>query len=43
MQAASKAQLDDEYQMAQKNPDRKKFISGLESRIRNRLSTFGQG
>lgn len=43
MQAASKAQLDDEYRMAQKNPDRKKFIPGLESRIRNRLSTFGQG
>jgi len=43
MQAASKAQLDDEYQMAQKNPDRKKFLNGLESRIRNRLSTFGQG
>ena len=43
MQAASKAQLDDEYRMAQKNPDRKKFIPGLEARIRNRLSTFGQG
>lgn len=43
MQAASKAQLDDEYRMAEKNPDRKKFIPGLESRIRNRLSTFGQG
>jgi len=43
MQAASKAQLDDEYRMAQKNPDRKKFLNGLESRIRNRLSTFGQG
>ena len=43
MQAASKAQLDDEYQMAEKNPDRKKFLNGLESRIRNRLSTFGQG
>ncbi|CAK0768391.1 hypothetical protein CCP3SC1AL1_4440002 [Gammaproteobacteria bacterium] len=43
MQAASKAQLDDEYRMAEKNPDRKKFLNGLESRIRNRLSTFGQG
>ena len=43
MEAASQAQLDDEYQMAQKNPDRKKFLNGLESRIRNRLSTFGQG
>lgn len=43
MQAASKAQLDDEYRMAEKNPERKKFIPGLESRIRNRLSAFGQG
>ena len=43
MQAASQAQLDDEYRMAEKNPDRKKFLNGLESRIRNRLSTFGQG
>jgi hypothetical protein len=43
MQAASQAQLDDEYRMAEKNPDRKKFIPGLEARIRNRLSTFGQG
>jgi len=43
MQAASKAQLEDEYRMVQKNPDRKKFIPGLESRISNRLSTFGQG
>ena len=43
MQAASKAQLDDEYRMAERNPDRKKFLNGLESRIRNRLSTFGQG
>ena len=41
MQAASKAQLDDEYRMAQRNPARKKFIGGLESRIRNRLATFG--
>lgn len=43
MQAASKAQLDDEYRMAEKNPERKKFLNGLESRIRNRLSAFGQG
>lgn len=41
MQAASKAQLDDEYRMAQRNPARKKFIGGLESRIRNRLAIFG--
>ena len=43
MQAASQAQLNDEYRMAEKNPDRKKFLNGLESRIKNRLSTFGQG
>lgn len=43
MEAASKAQLNDEYRMAEKNPERKKFIPGLESRIRNRLSAFGQG
>ena len=43
MRAASDAQLQDEYRMAQANPARKKFISGLENRIRNRLATFGQG
>ena len=43
MRAASQAQLEDEYRMAERNPARKKFIQGLESRIRNRLSTFGQG
>ena len=43
MQAASQAQLDDEYQKARNNPDREKFIPGLEARIKNRLSTFGQG
>jgi hypothetical protein len=43
MRAASQAQLDDEYRMAERNPARKKFIQGLESRIRNRLATFGQG
>jgi len=41
MRAASQAQLNDEYRMAQANPARKKFIGGLESRIRNRLSAFG--
>ena len=41
MRAASQAQLNDEYRMAQRNPARKKFIGGLESRIRNRLATFG--
>ena len=43
MRAASDAQLQDEYNMAERNPARKKFIPGLEARIRNRLSTFGQG
>ena len=41
MRAASQAQLNDEYKMAQANPARKKFIGGLESRIRNRLASFG--
>jgi hypothetical protein len=41
MRATSQAQLEDEYRMAQRNPARKKFISGLESRIRNRLAIFG--
>jgi len=43
MRATSDAQLQDEYNMAERNPARKKFIPGLEARIRNRLSTFGQG
>jgi len=43
MRAASDAQLQDEYNMAERNPARKKFIPGLEARIRNRFSTFGQG
>ncbi|NBW16121.1 MAG: hypothetical protein EBR82_49870 [Caulobacteraceae bacterium] len=41
MRAASQAQLNDEYKMAQANPARKKFIGGLENRIRNRLASFG--
>jgi len=41
MRAASQAQLEDEYRMAQRNPARKKFIGGLENRIRNRLAIFG--
>ena len=41
MRATSQAQLEDEYRMAQRNPARKKFIGGLESRIRNRLALFG--
>ena len=43
MRAASDAQLQDEYNMAERNPARKKFIPGLEARIRNRFSAFGQG
>lgn len=41
MRAASQAQLNDEYRMVRANPARKKFISGLENRIRNRLALFG--
>ena len=43
MRAASAAQLEDEYRKADVDPNRRKFIPGLESRIRNRLSAFGQG
>ena len=43
MREASKAQLDDEYRRASEDPERKKFIGGLENRIRNRLAIFGQG
>lgn len=43
MRAASDAQLRDEYAKAEQDPRRTKFIPGLEARIRNRLSTFGQG
>jgi len=42
MQAASQAQLNDEYRRAEIDPRRKKFIQGLENRIRNRFSTLGQ-
>ena len=41
MRAASNAQLNDEYRMAQRNPARKSLIRGLENRIRNRLALFG--
>ena len=41
MQAASKAQLADEYAKAYRDPSRKKFLPGLENRIRNRLALFG--
>jgi len=41
MQAASQAQLQDEYTKASVNPERRKFLQGLENRINNRLSLFG--
>lgn len=41
MQAASNAQLQDEYARARSNPERRKFLQGLENRIRNRFSLFG--
>ena len=41
MQATSNAQLQDEYQKAEIDPRRKKFIPGLENRIRNRFSILG--
>ena len=41
MQAASDAQLQDEYAKAQANPARKPLLRGLENRIRNRFSIFG--
>jgi len=42
MQAASQAQLNDEYSKAKANPARKALLRGLENRIRNRFSTLGQ-
>jgi hypothetical protein len=41
MRAASQAQLQDEYSRAKSNPERKKFLQGLENRINKRLSLFG--
>lgn len=41
MRAASEAQLQDEYKMAQANPSRKSLLPGLENRIRNRLAILG--
>jgi lysozyme family protein len=43
MQAISQAQLDYEYDLAYNNSSRKKFISGLENRIRNRQAMWGVG
>ena len=41
MRAASDAQLQDEYRMANRNPARKPLLRGLENRIRNRLALLG--
>lgn len=41
MRAASDAQLQDEVRRAEANPERRKFLPGLEARIRNRLVSFG--
>jgi len=41
MREASKAQLLDERRRAEQNPDRRKFLNGLENRITNRLGAFG--
>jgi lysozyme family protein len=43
MLEASKAQWSDELRMASKNPDRKKFLNGLQNRINNRFALFGSG
>jgi hypothetical protein len=41
MLETSKAQWNDELRMAKKNPDRNKFLNGLQNRINNRFSLFG--
>ena len=41
MQAASQAQLEDEYLKAEKDPNRKPLLRGLENRIRNRFAMLG--
>jgi hypothetical protein len=43
MLEASKAQWNDELRMANQNPDRKKFLNGLQNRINNRFALFGSG
>jgi lysozyme family protein len=43
LQAISNAQLDYEYELAYNDSSRKKFISGLENRIRNRQAMWGVG
>jgi hypothetical protein len=42
MLETSKAQWSDELRMADKNPDRVKFLNGLQNRINNRFSVFGK-
>lgn len=41
MRETSKAQLLDERMRAEQNPERQKFMRGLENRISNRLNAFG--
>ena len=41
MRQTSLEQLNYERRLAEQNPERKKFLPGLENRIRNRLATFG--
>jgi len=43
MLETSKAQWNDEIRMANQNPDRRKFLNGLQNRINNRFAIFGQG
>lgn len=42
LRQTSLEQLNYERQLAEQNPSRKKFLQGLENRIRNRLAIFGQ-
>jgi hypothetical protein len=43
MQAASQAQLDDEYRMASNDPRRVPLMPGIKNRIDNRFDAFGKG
>lgn len=42
LRRVSLEQLNYERRLAEQNPERKKFLPGLENRIRNRLAIFGQ-
>lgn len=42
LRQVSLEQLNYERRLAEQNPERKKFLPGLENRIRNRLAIFGQ-